>query len=203
MRNIIAVAALLPAVAGQAQTVDICDRTQQVRDAIMDKVNAGNCAAVDSEGLAGVKTLDLRSKRLTALRAEDFDGLTSLRTLDFSNLRTLRLYENRLTTLPAGVFDGLTSLHTLDLDGNQLAALSAGVFDGLSGPTSRRCSCACRRPTISTHPGSASAAAFQIHFASSPGTTRNFRRRTPTPQPFAAAERTPTARRPCPAPPRC
>ena len=66
MRNIIAVAALLPAVAGQAQTVDICDRTQQVRDAIMDKINAGNCAAVDSEGLASVKTLDLLSKRLTA-----------------------------------------------------------------------------------------------------------------------------------------
>ena len=132
MRNIIAVAALLPAVAGQAQTVDICDRTQQVRDAIMDKVNAGNCAAVDSEGLAGAKTLDLRSKRLTALRAEDFDGLTSLHTLDFRNLRTLRLYENRLTTLPAGVFDGLSSLQYLYLGGNQLAALPAGVFDELS-----------------------------------------------------------------------
>ena len=74
MRNIAlaALAAVLPAVAGQAQTVDICDRTQQVRDAILRAVDAADCAAVDSDGLAGVNTLDLRSKQLTALRAEDW-----------------------------------------------------------------------------------------------------------------------------------
>ena len=86
MRNIAlaALATALPAVASQAQTVDICDRTQQVRDAILRAVDADDCAAVDSEGLAGVEILDLQLKRLTALRAEDFDGLTGLRIiLDF------------------------------------------------------------------------------------------------------------------------
>ena len=82
MRNIIALAALaaavLSAATSQAQTVDICDRTQQVRDALLEALDVDDCAAVDSESLAGVETLDLRSKRLTALRAGDFDDLTGL-----------------------------------------------------------------------------------------------------------------------------
>ena len=63
MRNISALAALLstvlPAVASQAQTVDICDRTQQVRDAILEAVDADDCAAVDSESLADVVDLSV------------------------------------------------------------------------------------------------------------------------------------------------
>ena len=58
------------------------------------------------------------------MRAEDFDGLTSLHTLDLDG--------NQLAALSAGVFDGLASLQTLGLDGNQLATLPAGVFDGLA-----------------------------------------------------------------------
>ena len=127
MRNIIALAALLsavlPAVASQAQTVDICDRTPQVRDALLEAVDADDCAAVDSERLAGVETLDISSKQVTTLRAGDFDGLTGL--------HKLWLYANRLTALPDGVFDGLTSLRMLELSGNRLTALPAGVFDGL------------------------------------------------------------------------
>ena len=124
MRNIIVLAALLLCAAGQAQTVDICDRTPQVRDALLEAVDADDCAAVDSEGLAGVETLNLQSKQVTALRAGDFDGLTSLQDLD--------LRENQLTALPDGAFDGLTSLQDLDLAENQLTALPEGAFDGLA-----------------------------------------------------------------------
>ena len=128
MRNIIALAALaaavLPAVASQAQTVDICDRTQHVLDAILDAVDADDCAAVDSDSLAGVGTLDLRAKRLTALRAGDFNGLTGL--------TTLRLHENQLTALPDGAFDGLGNLQLLWLQRNQLTTLSEGAFEGLT-----------------------------------------------------------------------
>ena len=116
--------AVLAAVASKAQTVDICDRTAQVRDALLEALEADDCAAVDSEGLASVETLDLQSKQLTALQAGDFDSLTGLHTLS--------LEENQLTALPDGVFDGLTRLHTLSLWRNQLTALPDGVFDSLT-----------------------------------------------------------------------
>ena len=119
MRNIIVLAALLLCAAGQAQTVDICDRTVQVRSAIMDRLNADDCSAV--EGLASLSQLG--TYNLRALQAGDFDGLTSL--------RFLYLYGN-LTALPAGVFDGLASLEYLNLSGNQLTTLPAGVFEGLT-----------------------------------------------------------------------
>ena len=76
MRTIATIAALLLCAAGQAQTVDICDRTPQVRDARLEAVDTDDCAAVDSEGLAGVVTLWLGEKGLTELQAGDFDGLT-------------------------------------------------------------------------------------------------------------------------------
>ena len=113
--------AVLPA---QAQAVDICDRTPEVRDAILEALEVDDCAAVESVGLASVGILDLGKKQLTALRSGDFDGLTSLQRLGLS--------ENDLTRLPAGVFDGLTSLQELDFSRNRLRTLPAGVFDGLT-----------------------------------------------------------------------
>ena len=62
MRNIIVLVALLLCAAGQAQTVDICDRTQQVRDAILEVLGAADCAAVDSSGLTSLQSLNLRDK---------------------------------------------------------------------------------------------------------------------------------------------
>ena len=109
-----------------AQTVNICDRTPQVRDAILEAVGAGDCAAVDPDALAALESLDLSSRGLTALRGGDFDGLTGL--------STLALNDNRLTALPAGVFDGLTSLRELDLRNNHLVGLTSDgpLFAGLS-----------------------------------------------------------------------
>ena len=124
LTRLLLIVAGLPALLSQAQTVDICDRTSQVRDAILQALEADDCAAVDSEGMAGVETLDLRSKGLTALQAGDFDGLTGLRNL------TLR--GNQLTALPDGVFNGPTNLQNLLLDDNQFASLPAGMFNGLA-----------------------------------------------------------------------
>ncbi len=154
MRNIIVLAALLLCAAGQAQTVDICDRTPQVRDALLVAVGTDDCAAVDSEGLAGVEILHLQSKQVTALRAGDFDGLTSLLYLPLNqnqltvlpdsvfdgltSLQELYLQENQLTALPDSVFDGLTSLQSLWLQENQLTALPDSVFDGLTSLQSLR-----------------------------------------------------------------
>ena len=113
-------ASMLSAIS-QAQAVSICDRTPQVRDAIMQRLGWADCAAVDSEALAGLENLGI--DQLPILQAGDFNGLTSLQ---------------QLTALPDGVFDSLTGLQDLDLSNNHLVGLTeithclpgflAGVF---------------------------------------------------------------------------
>ena len=104
----------------------ICDRTSQVRDAIVAAVSdVSTCGEVTEAHLAtGITNLFLNGQSITALQAGDFAGLTSL--------TELRLYDNQLTTLPADLFDDLTALTTLYLNGNQLSSLPDSLFSGLS-----------------------------------------------------------------------
>ena len=106
--------------------ITICDRTPQVRDAIVAAVSSvSDCNDVTETHLASeITSLFLNGQRITTLNADDFAGLTSLTDLS--------LYDNQLTTLPAGLFDGLTALTTLYLNGNQLTTLPDGLFAGLS-----------------------------------------------------------------------
>ena len=110
----------------EAQTTGICGRTQQVRDAILARIpGVSNCADVTAAHLAAIDgTLALIFKNITALSAEDFDGLTAL--------EQLRLNENPLTELPADVFDNLTSLTELGLAGNALTTLPGDVLGNLT-----------------------------------------------------------------------
>ena len=113
-----------------ASTTTICDRTPQVRDAIVGMLrrqdpSLSTCAEVTETQLAtGITSLFLNGQSITTLKADDFAGLTSLTELS--------LYDNQLTTLPAGLFDGLTALTTLYLNGNRLSSLPNGLFAGLS-----------------------------------------------------------------------
>ena len=103
----------------------VCDRTEQVRDAIVAAVpEVTDCADVTDTHLAAIAKLNLRSDSIMALAAGDFAGLTSL--------EWLYLNDNQLTSLPDGIFAGLTSLEWLDLDDNQLASLPDSVFAGLT-----------------------------------------------------------------------
>ena len=135
MRTLLALllgAAVLPV---QAQTVNICDRTPAVRDAILsaladyDWQNLAyvepDCAAVDSDSLASlsaaISDVGRGAPRLdfylvTTLQGGDFAGLTGLQDLQLNN--------NQLTTLPEGVFDSLTSLQALRLQNNLLVGLT-------------------------------------------------------------------------------
>jgi hypothetical protein len=84
-------------------------------------VRAGSCpsqAGVDGVGL------DLRSRSITSLPGNVFEGMSSVKRISLGN--------NQLVALPTGVFSGLGSLTSLDLSANALSTLPVGVFDGLT-----------------------------------------------------------------------
>ena len=143
---------VLPAL-GQVHTINVCDWTPQVRDAVLETAlrSAGHTYDCGHLNPDVVWHVDASGKQLRTLQAGDFAGLTSLRSLnlggnqlttvpagvfddsdDLPNLHTLHLNDNQLTALPDGVFDGLTSLQTLSLYGNQLTALAEDVFEDLA-----------------------------------------------------------------------
>ena len=128
----------------------VCDRTKQVRDAILARIDgvdgckavtAAHLSTIDGEmvlsgmaigelqsgdfvGLTGLDALNVQGSSLTSVEAGVFDGLSSLRVLSLSR--------NRLATLEAGAFDGLSSLTSLDLSDNELTSLEVGVFGELA-----------------------------------------------------------------------
>ena len=105
--------------------VSVCDRTPQVRDAIVAALpNVSDCANVTAADLATITSLNIPNQNITALKEGDFNGLTVL--------EQLYLYENALSSLPAGIFDDLTALTRLSLSNNALSSLPAGIFDDLT-----------------------------------------------------------------------
>ncbi len=127
----------------------ICDRTQQVQDAILEQIGGTTtCSVIIPEHLASITQLELIEKGLTSLQPNDFYGLTGLSDLDLrdnmiatlpedifyglSDLTTLTLFDNDLTTLHENLFDGLLSLSELRLHNNDITDLPEDVFDGLS-----------------------------------------------------------------------
>ena len=120
----LALAALALILSGPAWALPVCERTPQVRDAIVDKAGVYSCESVDAAALSRMRQgLDLENAAIDSLKAGDFDGLTSLQSLALSG--------NRLTALPVGLFGGMASLAVLGLGGNDLTELPAGIFDGL------------------------------------------------------------------------
>ncbi len=138
-------------VANQTQdpTINICNRTAQVRDAIVAAAPVSTCGAVTADHLSAITVLDLDGKGTSTLKAGDFSGLTALESLDlswnrlnslpqniFSNLSALeklKLYGNQLSSLnDANIFSSLSALKRLDLRGNGLRSLDANIFSSLS-----------------------------------------------------------------------
>ena len=112
----------------EAAASGICDRTAQVRDAILEKLpDTSDCALVTETDLRSIDRLWLREKEITSLKSGDFSGL--------SNLHLLHLANNELSALPDGIFDNLTSLQSLYLfnNRNRLSELPDGIFDDLTG----------------------------------------------------------------------
>ena len=105
--------------------VGVCDRTAQVRDAVVNELDGvTDCALVTRSQLAEIDSLDVSDAGLSSLQENDFQLLPGL--------IVLRLGANQLSQLPRNVFSNLGSLAVLDLSSNRLQALSAGTFSGLS-----------------------------------------------------------------------
>ena len=104
----------------------ICDRTQEVQDAILGQMEeVSDCMAVTDQHLAGITgTLEISDMSATALKVGDFAGLTGLTGLVVTR--------SQFTTVPEGIFSGLTSLEKLGLSRGKLDTLPANVFSGLS-----------------------------------------------------------------------
>ena len=140
------------AVGGTTPPAGICDRTQQVQDAILGALSGvDDCAAVTDADLASLTSLDMSFQSIASLKSGDFAGLTSLTALglggnsftmlpadvfsDLTALTHLPLNDNALESLPGTVFSSLTALTNLDLQGNALESLPADVFSGLTALT--------------------------------------------------------------------
>ena len=121
-----------PFYTGQSHTVTVstsaedgvCNRTQQVRDALMEAAGVSTCEQVSAQKLSGLSELNLENSGITELQAHDFDGL--------DNLQELNLRSNQLIALPRGIFDGLPSLQSLNLAANALTSLTQGAFEGFA-----------------------------------------------------------------------
>ena len=130
-----------------APTGGVCERTPQVRDALVAAAQANDaavmdCSDVDAPALAGIiATLRLNNLGIAALKPGDFEGL--------SGVTRVTLSSNALSALQAGVFDGLGAVTFLDLRFNALAegGLPDGVFESLTRMSDFR---------LNRNPGSAS-----------------------------------------------
>ena len=112
---------------GEVLTGGVCERTPQVRDAIVAAIGAAsNCSEVTVGQLATISALRLNGQNITALKPGDFEGLTSVVNVVLS--------DNAISALPAGVFDGLSAVGGLQLQVNNLAAgsIEDGVFEPLT-----------------------------------------------------------------------
>ena len=110
-------------IAHSNQPSDVCDRTPQVRDALVEGLGRV-CEDITTAHLAEVRILTVDDPEVTTLQAHDFRGLIAL--------EYLLLDRNSLTSLPEQVFNGLHSLKELWLQGNSLSELPEGVFQGLN-----------------------------------------------------------------------
>ena len=110
-------------IAHSNQPADVCDRTPQVRDALVETLGRV-CEDITTAHLAEVRFLSVDDPEFTTLQAHDFRRLIAL--------EYLLLDRNSLTSLPEQVFSGLTSLEELWLQDNSLSILPEGVFKGLN-----------------------------------------------------------------------
>ena len=132
-----------------AQTTGICDRTEEVADAVVAEVQnsraEATCADITEDELGSIE--GPLSISPPVLQSGDFAGLTSLTELEITgrelvllrsdtfaglgDLETLEIKSPSLTTIHSGAFDGLANAKTLQLQGNNIKAVPRDIFRAL------------------------------------------------------------------------
>ena len=137
-----------------AAPVNICDRTQEVQDAILGGLTGSpTCLTVTDTQLASITFLEITGYSSARIVPGDFAGLAGLETLliylspllttvpenAFSevtaSLGELRLNANSISSLHEDAFNGLVNLSTLDLTANDISSLHEDAFAGLTALT--------------------------------------------------------------------
>ena len=124
--------------AGEEALIPVCQRTREVRDAIVMELTGKACEALTEQDLQHVSSLSFRGRRLTSLRPDDFQGLVNLSRLDlsgaitdiaplaglvgFTQLKELHLADNGVRNLSP--LANLTQIEILDLNHNAIADLA-------------------------------------------------------------------------------
>lgn len=131
-----------------AQTTGICDRTEEVADAVVAEVQnsrvEATCDDITEDELGAVE--GPLSIAPSALQPGDFAGMTSLTELEIvgrdlvllrsgtfaglDSLDTLEVKGPSITTIHSGAFDGLPNAKTLQLQGNNIKAVPRDIFRG-------------------------------------------------------------------------
>ena len=103
----------------------VCDRTPEVRDAIVGLVpEVSDCSDVTEEHLKSITgVLSLARQSISTLQSGDFHGLTALNGLN--------LHDNWLTSLPTGLFRDLNAASWVRLSQNRLTEVDENAFSGL------------------------------------------------------------------------
>ena len=127
--------------------INVCNRTEQVRDAIVAAAGASACGEVLAQRLAAITELWVISRGITSLKANDFSGLTALKSLNlannaigsipagiFTDLAALEFLNmpHSITNLPANVFYSLSALRKLEINNNELVGVNVAAFSGLA-----------------------------------------------------------------------
>ena len=137
-----------------AAPVNICDRTQEVQDAILGGLTGSpTCSTVTDTQLASITELDITGYSSASIVPGDFARLAGLETLRINgspllttvpanafrevtaSLRELRLNANSISSLHEDAFNGLVNLSTLDLTANDISSLHEDIFAGLTALT--------------------------------------------------------------------
>ncbi|MYC14275.1 MAG: hypothetical protein F4Y39_11165 [Gemmatimonadetes bacterium] len=98
----------------------VCDRTAQMRDAIVAATPVSTCGNVTDAHLVAIDSLGVVGTSLSELQADDFSGLTALTKLN--------LQENELTSLPDGISEDLPALTWLNLSNNHFTTIPPQLF---------------------------------------------------------------------------
>ena len=110
-----------------ASSAGVCDRTPQVRDAIMAEAGKSDCAAVTSADLAAIRSLDLAGPR---------KAITGLDTCRNRIGRDIPAHKEMVIASPCGLSSQVVSADQTAASssgGPEIHALRDGDFEGLSG----------------------------------------------------------------------